>query len=354
MAQTTRTFTPQHSKLDKIEMSAKQELTYGDVQPTADVNKHYLSLADPILASHAPGYEGDDDEVGHGHEFPTQQYENSRDMRIETPYRLSSEVAYLFAAFGLGAAAVPTGITNAKTHVMTPMSRATAVLAAGTGANSQLPAMTMRVKQGSLQWLVDGLCLDTFEIESKIKEIPTIKGSWIGSGRVTDDVNAFQTPAGINHLRLDNVQIGVAASEVSQVNGIGGVTWKWNNGILADDGYTAGSGLYRSRLKVGSKRGYEFGVKLLDSSTATEYINMLANTQLKAILTYKGVLIEGAVYHSMVIAMYGMRISALAGSQAEGYRGNDLTFHPEANAAGSYMDITLINTLTARALLMST
>lgn len=350
MAQTTRATVPQLRRADQIELSAKQELTYGDVMPTLDINLNYPFLGDVVPVNQKVIYEGREGEIGNGYEWADNQDEINRELKMSLSHRMSGETAALMAAFGLGKVTTVAGTdVGAYIHTISPMLRTTAAPAAGTGGASQLPSMSMRLKDGPNQYIADGLCLDSFEIDAQIGKVATIKSDWLGSGRLTTDANAFQTLAVPNHLRLSKVQIGVAASEEDVTKAVKGISFKWNNKI---DSNFIGA-IYKSAMLAG-ERAYEFSLDLFQHSTDTDLVNYLANTALQAILTFEGATIVSVDKYKLVVTLFQVRTNDREIAKSEALKLGKLKFHPEAYSAnGDYLEMVVTN-MTAAYLAMST
>jgi len=340
MAQTTRNTVAQFAKLDKIEFGVKQESTYGAALATADITKRWAPQADGINVQRLITFEGNDDEV-RGVEWPDAQYEVKRDLKIEgLPFRLSAETAAYFAALCLGKI-TSVDNTDYQTHTIVPNDR-TEAQAAGKADYNSLMSTSLRYSDGPGQNIAAGIVCPKLSIEGRMKEFPTLTVDLVGSGEVSDDANSFQSVESVNLLQLKKVQIGVAGSEEDISSALESLTIEWDNDLRDDDSWYPGSGLYRGQALLGVRKP-SLSLAFKQHSTDTELTNFLANTALKAIVTFEGDTIGGGQNYDMVWTFYQVRYAGRTSAVSAPYKTQEMAFHIEQDDSDNFVSVVVDN-----------
>lgn len=346
MAQSDRTTQPLRTKFDEIEWAkgAMQESAFGTPIATASITHNFARNSDIVFVDRAQDLVGDD-EIGYGDEWPRNDFINRQDLRIDgISYRLSSEMAMLFVALGLGKVVTVDNLDGSFAHTFTPQDPTVAKVA-GNGGFSQSPHTSLRYKTGPNQFIANSVCLDSFEIAGSPESFPNIVANVIGSGEETTDVNAFSAVATAKNLKLVDVQIGAADSEESIVDAVRSATFGWNNALSADEGYIPGSDVFRGQ-NLFAQRAYNFSIQFDQHSTDVERAAQLAQTAHKAILTYQGDLIAGENSHHMIITMHKVRIASRGESDSNNRRVNDIEYNPRADSSDNFLTIEVQNEST--------
>lgn len=346
MVQSTRTTTPQRTKFDEIEWpkGAMQESAYGTPLATANINHNFARTSDIVFVDRAQDLVGED-QVGYGHEFPVDDFINKQDLRIDgISYRLSSEMAMLFVALGLGKVVTVDNLDGSFAHTFTPQDP-TVAKAAGNGGFSQPPHTSFRYKTGPNQFIAHGVCLDSFEITGAPESFPSIVANVIGSGEETVDASAFAAVATQKNLKLIKVQTGVAGSEENINDAVRSVTFGWNNALVVDTAHIPGSDIFKGQLHF-AQRLYNFSMQFDQHITDVERAALLAQTAHQTILTYEGDTIAGGNKHHMIVTMNKMRMASRGESDSNNRRVNDIEYNPRADAAGNFITIEVQNEST--------
>lgn len=346
MVQSTRSTQPQRTKFDQIEWgeAAMQESAYGTALGTANINHNFPRNSDIVFVDRAQELVGED-EVGYGDEWPRNDYINKQGLRIDgISYRLTSEMAMLFAALGLGKVDTVDNLDNSLEHTFVPQDP-TLAKQAGRGGFSQSPHTSFRYKAGPNQFIAHSAVLESFEISGAPESFPNIVATIVGSGEETVDANAFAAVGTPHNLRLVNVQVGVADSEESIVDAVREVTFGWNNTPSADEGHVPGSLEFMGQLLFG-QRVYSLGINFDQHSTDVERAAQLAQTAQKAILTYEGDIIAGVNKHHMIVTAHRVRIATRGESDANNRRRNDIEYSPRADGSGDFLTIAVQNEIT--------
>lgn len=276
--------------------SLDAQSAYGTAVSDEDIDQ-CSPLNEPELAKEDLAYEDDSDEVGKGVEWATEQDLERRDTSLNWSGNATSRMAAWIAAFGLGTcASAQQEATAAYKHTLK--------FSVPNTTGRQNPVTTIVEMDGAGQQLAyRDMAVESFGFSGKFNERVKFESAWRGSGYTAANTISQPTLARGSFLRMrgGQLQLGESASLVDETDRWKEFSLKVNNSLMADDGYVPGSGLYRGRCHHG-KRSVELQLKIIAESTV-ERAAIEANTELKAVLTFTGAVIESTYYHDMTITM---------------------------------------------------
>ncbi len=319
-------------------LSHKKQSAYGTTLADGDLLLSYPFMGPDILEL-TPELQTDEDEMGKGHEFATDQEVEKWDTRLKRSFYMTSFMGGLISVFGLGAvSSAQQESTLAYEHTATPQDPST---------DLQLPVTTIveRLSSGIKRKIRD-LMVSDFTISGEVGKRIMLEGNFIGSGHQETSALSMPTLSSGSFLRMRGLlfQVGPSGAEVDVSARIKKFSFKWDNAPDEEGGYYPGSGLYRGRCEMG-KRKAEFSFTILIDENTTDLDNLLNNTVLKAIVTAQGELIESTYYHQQIITIPRMKYRAMP----VGVEGNKLAFNVECNVffdsvSGWPVEIKTMNT----------
>lgn len=338
----------QRTKFDQIEWgeAAMQESAFGTPLATGDINVNYPRNTDLLFVDRNPVTVGED-ETGYGDEWPRNDYINRNELKIDgIGYRMSSQMAMLIVALGLGKVQTVDNEDTSFEHTFTPWDLKVAK-AAGNAGFSQPPHTSLRYKEGPNQYIAHSICMNSFEIAGAPESFPNITVNVVGSGEETVNADAFQSVAVPSLLKLVKVEVAAAAADdISKA--VRDVTFGWNNNLAVDEAYTPSAeaaGGFRSQLFAG-QREYTLGINFDQHSTDAERASSLAQTAEKVILTYEGSVIAGVNKHHMIITCHRVRIGTRGQSDSNNRKVNDIEYKARADGSGDFLTIVVQNDVT--------
>ncbi len=264
-------FDPQRDFDVAVAFTTKQQTDYATIRADADMDKRTsVTALDPAQVTQVK--ETDGDEFGKGHEFSTIQRSVSQDVRLARSGNLSSLLAGMLGAFGLGA--VVTSGTGPYTHVFTALDPP---------VDGKSPPVTTMFEQLSdgIEQKLHSLALNDFSISGRNQQIVQFQSNWIGSGELTAGALAGGLPA-ITPVTLFNggdtiVSVGPQGAPVD----ISERDLEWsitvNQNLKEALGYHPGSGLFRGRIWIG-KRTFQLNLRIFFDDSADMRDLFLNNT----------------------------------------------------------------------------
>lgn len=253
----------------------------------------------PDMVQSTPEIITDEEQMGEGHEFLTQQDTEFLDTRLSRNFDMTSFMVGLILAFGMGSvssALVGPSLTYEHTFQFSDPDI----------DDHQLPQTTIveEISTGTKRKIRD-LVVSEWTISGGPKERLQIAAEWIGSGHIEASTLTMPATTKGKFLRMSGLQfeIGIAASEVDVSKRIRTFSVSGKNNPKEDDGYATGSGQLRCRLLYG-KRTVDFSFVLeVDKANQTLIDQLEAETELSAIITSTGALIETTFFHNIVITL---------------------------------------------------
>lgn len=278
--------------------ATKKQSAYGTPVADEDLDFSY-PFKGPDILERDPTVVTDEDKMGDGHEWETQQITEYWNAKLKRSFDLTSFMAAWVATYGLGAvssALVSTSLAYQHTCKFSDPDV----------DSHQLPIATVVEKLSSgIKRKIRDLVVADFTISGEGKNRLQLEMNLMGSGH--KETSALSLPALTlgTFLRMSALQfeIGVASSEVDVSTRLRKWSLKVNNNLLEDDGYHPGSGQYRGRCLYG-KRTVEFNFTLeMDTSALVELTHLENSQELKAIITVQDTLIEETFYNEMIITI---------------------------------------------------
>jgi hypothetical protein len=224
--------------------------------------------------------------VGKGNEFAENIFPTYNDVQGTFEKYGSAEWLTYGLAYALGGVSY-----SSPTYTITPISPATTLQLPSFSVAEQLPDGGST----SIDNLYTGCVMDSFSIDFKygpgLKSVST-KGSFRGSGAVT-------TPSAITYPAVESEHFALGSGMSLTINGVDYVaassglegSFSWNNALLADLGYTIGSGTdakgfqNRASLLIGARK-CAFSFTAFLSSSSAEYTKLRNLTTGTATMTF--------------------------------------------------------------------
>lgn len=270
-----------------------KQSAYGTAEADGSLIKSGF-IKGPDLADRVPRLIRDNSQFGRGDEFSHGQEVEAWDLTLARNFDLTSLMAGLFSAFGLGAVATtqPDAINDPGVydHAITPQSAASSV---------QLPQLTIVEEALSLTGIkkkIQDLVVADFTISGSGVDRLQIQANLKGSGQWANSTMAMPTITAARFLRMKDVkfELGLYGQALTDVSSrLKTFSFKWDNKLLDDDGYFPGSGLFRGRHEFSDREG-TLDFDLLVETDGQELDRLDANTNLAVTITAEGEVLPGA------------------------------------------------------------
>jgi Phage tail tube protein len=325
----------------KIAISHKKQADYDTEVIDGDLTVAY-PIKSPEPFEEIIKYQGDDEEIGKGHEWKTAQDELSRDARSNLSMDVTSYMAAWALAFGMGSvASAQQAATAAYLHTFKFSDPDTVSL--------QNPVTSIVEQDGAgNKNKIRSCAVEGVTFSGNMNERIQMAIELIAAGEVASSALAMPALTRGYHLHMSGAQL-----EFGESGSLVDMSQRWKNfeasiknNLKADEGYTPGCGLFKSECLFGKRlAALNFNVK---PSGSTELGHWRNNTALKAVLTFTGSLIESTYYHSMIMTFENLKIADAKRS----YDGDDevinVTTRPLYTAADAgTLKIEVINTQTS-------
>jgi len=278
--------------------------------------------------------ETDEDEVGKGHEFITQQFNVAKDYAARLDKYGSAEFCTWAMAYGLGNVSEVAGL-----YTLTPID-ATSTL--------ELPYFSVvdQVTEGggsALDYLYYGCAIDSLNFAFNYgpgRQSTRMTCDYVGSGK-------YLTPSAVSLPAVQTESYMLSQSMALTINGVNYVSAKtilsgnfgWSNALNRNAGYFPGSGTQdnaaiRGRLEIGKRvPTFQFTARLLSSSS--EYSKLIAGTTGTAVLT-----VTFDATHTMTITLQKMSFRAVENGETDGILSVTVTGAPQYDSVNGVVTVT--------------
>ncbi len=273
----------------------------------AAANIWRLGKLNAALATIRLNTENDAEELGKGHEFPTQTFKTFWDVSGAIEKYLSSDIAAWAMAFGLGKV-VKSGLAPNFTYTCTPLNFSADGL--------ELPYFSFieQIRPGAtdvLDRMAVGCAVEAWTItigSGPGRANSKINIEFVGSGKLTEP-SGIALPAAITEKLLPSASLALTINGVNYVTNKNIVSLEcgWKNNLRLEAGFYPGSGFQtagdgasgaiRGRLECGDRQAtlkfvarFEDGstelTKLNDQSVGTATIELTYDANNKLTLTF--------------------------------------------------------------------
>lgn len=328
----------------RMALSWKKQSAYGTAVLDADLIKALRMTSFPD-ADFKPDTVNDEEAFGKGHEWATEQNIDRFNTALKTDFDLTSHSAGFLFAFLFGdVVSTQQGVSDAYSHVITPMSIATT-------KQIYVTSMVQQLSSGFKKLLRD-LALNEVSLSCSVKDRAKITGSWIGSGYFGESALAsMPTLIDSPYLKSDNLQfkLGTKGSEVDRSMDLTNFELTFSNDLLGDDGYRFDGDGYRRECEIGKRKmTLKFGLRLAHDSDA-EHDNLMNQTPLSAIFDFVSpTMVDDTYPHSCKIEIPNFQYTAAPIKVDGKVVGHDIEVLPmyDAVLAGA-VQVTVVNDVPA-------
>lgn len=314
-------------------------------QPTTASDHWRVTTTNPALADFQLTTEDDAQDIGKGDEFVQNVFPLARTVSIPREFYMSSQLAALFCAAGLGSVAKTTPASGAYTYTCTPLDPVSGGLSmpALSYIEQARPGGSAVLDRAFLGCIVQEF---GFKVTSGLgRQNSTLSTTLVGTGQ-TVEPSAITLPATLQTSSLGAGGLALTCNGIDYIAGnrISEVSFSWNNSPR-DDGYYPGSGQQGGfQIKGRQEHGDRvptLNIKARYPSGSTELSLLQAQSEGTVVLSLTGGLITGSTYHKLVLTGYRTVIKSAQVQDVNGMIGVDIQVAFKMHSSNGLLSIAV-------------
>lgn len=270
-------FEPQRTHEIDWVFSTKRGAAYATLVADVDLTQR-IKLLGTDIGQLTRTQLSDAQRMGKGSEFASTVRELTRDMRLARTCDLSSLMAGWAAAFGMGNVATiqPNAGANPTVYRHT-------IKFSDPSVSKQVPVTTLFEKlSGQTPFLrkLESLAVSDFSISGRTREVAQLAINLVGSGKITTGSVTVPALSSLGLLDMGGMlfKFGPQAAAVDMSERLENFSVSIGQGLDEQNAYHPGSGLYRKRMWMGTRRAaFQFSA-WVDVASTDVYDLFLAQT----------------------------------------------------------------------------